>query len=350
MLRGGALLGEGTYGCIFNPPLLCKDETKLNKSKLGKITGPDDFLIEMEASKVLSPLKLPYFILPDPGSACIPDMKQRDKDISKCKIIKRKSDLETVIQFTMPHGGKTLYKRIVDFDLLKGTTTTYFDVFLQLLEAGAYLLANNYVHFDISINNVVISEKGQVSLIDFGQSFSPKAITPDILSLRRKVYDPISATEPPEITLTQAPDGDYITDIIKNKTIFSSVTRTLGVRSIEQATELRTFWESSRVVEKKDWLALWKLYWPTFDSWGIGGCLLEALQPLLFKKDFVESALWKSRGPTIKSILRGMLEANPRKRLDCIEALKLYDPDNAWFEMHGTTWIETREAQRVSSL
>lgn len=351
MLRGGALLGSGTYGCIFTPPLICEDKPSkpIPKGRLGKITGSDDYIIEMTAAKVLGPLKLPYFVLPDEGSGCIPAKKQIDKDISKCELLEKKESLSTVIQFTMRYGGKTLYKRITDYDLLSGKLN-YYDVFLQLLEAGAYLLAAKYVHFDISINNVVVDDKGQVALIDFGQSFSSNMIVPKTLDLRRKVYDPISMTEPPEITLTQAPNqaSDNVPYVIQRKGVFRTAQRVLGVKSIEQETELREFWKSSRAAIDQDWISFWKLYWPTFDSWGIGGCLLETLQPLLFKREFVEDPRWIQRGANIKSILRGMLEANPRKRLDCIEALKLYDPDNAWFEKYGISWIEAREKQRVS--
>jgi hypothetical protein len=53
---------------------------------------------------------------------------------------------------------------------------------------------------------------------------------------------------------------------------------------------------------------------------------MEALSPLLYRREFVDSPMWRRHGATIKSILRGMLQANPRKRLDCVEALKLYDP------------------------
>ena len=357
MLRGGALLGSGTYGCIFEPPLICKDEPKKHKDDdlLGKITSPDDYIIEMTAAKILGPLKLPYFILPDEGSGCIPDMKQLDKDVAKCDLIKKKGTerLDSVIQFTMRYGGKTLYKRIVDYDFLKGKLN-YFDLFLQLLEAGSYLLSSNYIHFDISTNNVVVDENGQVALIDFGQSFSSKLISAHTLDLRRKRYDPRYTTEPPEITLSQAPDQkiDNVSDVVTKKGIFHTAQVVLGLQEVEQAAELRDFWYSSHAVQDQakdqDWIPFWKLYWPTYDSWGIGGCLLDALVPLLYKKEFVDSQLWIRRGPIIKSILRGMLQANPRKRLDCIEALKLYDPGNAWFDVHGTSWIEAREKQRSS--
>jgi serine/threonine protein kinase len=351
MLRGGALLGSGTYGCIFTPPLACKDGAEQGrKGRLGKITEPLDFLIEATAAKVLGPLGLPYFVLVDPGSPCIPSTEQKEKDLKLCKMIKEKADLEKVVQFTMPYAGKTLYNRIVDYDLLRGRMR-FFDIMLQLLEAGAHLVAASYSHYDISVNNVVINEQGQVSLIDFGQSFSSKLITPEVLELRRKVFDPISISEPPEITLSQAPQPGVanIENVIERKEIFAQAERLLGLKRLQQAAELREFWTHSRAVEAKDWVAMWKLYWPTFDSWAVGSCLLLTLLPLLYKREFTESPMWKRYGATVKSILRGLLQANPRKRLDCVEALKLYDPDNAWFELHGTSWIEERERQRSAS-
>ena len=339
-LRGGSLLGAGSYGCVFQPPLLCKGETiqKKKKGLLGKISEPIDFVIEAEAATTLGPLGLPHFVLANIKEACIPSEKQVEPDIAKCKPIKA---IGKVVQFTMPYAGKTLFKRIVDHDFTKGNID-FFNLMLQLLEAGAYLIASGYVHYDISVNNVVINEKGVVSLIDFGQSFSAKNITQEMINLRWKEYSPEYAAEPPEITLAESPAAPKISEVIQRKGGIRDAERILGLRVLQQEAELREFWSSSHAVAAKDWPAFFKLYWPTFDSWSIGLCLLGAVSPLLYKREFLESKAWKEKGAMIKSILRGLLQVNPRKRMDCVQALKLYDPQNAWFETYGTSWLDSR--------
>jgi serine/threonine protein kinase len=107
---------------------------------------------------------------------------------------------------------------------------------LQLLEAGAYLMSASYVHFDISINNVVINDRGQTALIDFGQSFRPTNNTRR-RRITQKIYDPISMTEPPEITLSQAPDQkvDNVPYVIERKGTFASAEKLLGMKRVQQA-------------------------------------------------------------------------------------------------------------------
>ena len=343
--EGGKFIAAGTYGCIFDPPLLCSDGRK-GKGEFGKITAPIDFLIENEASRILAPLKLPYFIVPEPNSACSLAEKQKEKQLALCGPLKE-TPLKTMVQFTMPYGGKTLFSRIVDKNV------DFFSVMQQLLEAGAYLIASSFVHYDISINNVVISEKGQLALIDFGQSFSTKGITKETVELRWKVYNPEYETEPPEITVATAMGEGVnpivaIPQIIARKGVFASAGAILGLQPQKQAAELRHFWETSRAAQGGTRADFWRLYWPTFDSWGVGNCILTVLRGKLLLKSFTESPAWKEKGKLVRTILRGMLQANPRKRLDCVEALKLYDPSNAWFSKYGSSWIEGRAAQKVA--
>jgi serine/threonine protein kinase len=343
--EGGKFIAAGTYGCIFDPPLLCQDSRIKGKGQFGKITAPIDFLIENEASRVLAPLKLPYFIVPELGSACSPAEKQKEKQLGLCDPLKE-IPLKQMVQFTMPYGGKTLFARIVDRSI------DFFSLFQQLLEAGSYLIASSFVHYDISINNVVISEKGQVALIDFGQSFSAKNITQETLDLRWKVYNPEYETEPPEITVATAigegvSPTDAISQIVARKGVFPAAAAVLGLQPQKQEAELRHFWQTSRAAIAGDRLTMWRLYWPTFDSWGIGNCLISVLRGKLLLKSFTENPRWKKEGKLIRIILRGMLQANPRKRLDCVEALKLYDPENAWFSKYGVSWVESRASEKA---
>lgn len=344
VLSGGSLIGQGTYGCIFDPPLKCEDKTiQVQTDHLGKATFPVDFMIESEAGKALRDLKVPYFILPDYKSACVVNTRSSE-NTKDCRVMQKKKEEDKMIQFTMPYGGSTLYSRITD-----KSDIDFFSAMIQLLEAGAYLIGASYVHFDISVNNAVINDKGHISLIDFGQSFSPAELNEDTLKLRMKVFHPPYEAEAPELTILygltdKRPISDTIPIIMKQKRVFANADSMIGLRMARQQADLREFFQNSRSIRNGDWLGFFKLYWPTFDSWSIGVILLNVLRPQLFRKEFVESENWKLRGPLVKSILRGLLQTNPRKRIDAVQALKMYDPANAWFEKYGTSWLESRSA------
>lgn len=347
-LQGGKLLGSGTYGCVFDPPLLCDGEPA-NKNRLGKITSQVDFGIEQKAAERLAPLGLPYFLVADTKSECRPTKKQKEKNLGKCKILAT-AELPSLVQFTMPQGGKDLYHRMIDDEI-----PNYENLMLQLLEAGAYLISAKFVHYDLSPSNIVVSPAGQISMIDFGMSFAADEISDKTLELRWKVFNPSYEAEPPEINIMtglvnekgEMTLANCVTEIMKNKAILKTADTLLGLRLRKQEKELMDFWLSSRSAANKNWVQFWSLYWPTYDSWALGVTLLMALRTLLFKKSFVNVGFWQTKGDLVKTILRGMLQANPRKRLDCIEALKMFDPGNAFFEKFGTTWIESRAKQRA---
>jgi hypothetical protein len=50
----------------------------------------------------------------------------------------------------------------------------------------------------------------------------------------------------------------------------------------------------------------------------------------------------------VKAVLRGLLRMSPAERLDCVEALALYDPTNDLVTSSmGRTWLEKKQASRV---
>jgi hypothetical protein len=199
-----------------------------------------------------------------------------------------------------------------------------------------------------------MNQKGQLALIDFGMSFAADQINEETLKLRWKAFNPQYDAQPPEIDIiTGMTSGELSFDesvkaYMKGKPAFRLAETLLGLRVAKQEADIREFCKSSRAFASKEWIQLWKLYWPTFDSWAIGVVLLNILRALLFKPTFAQSNFWKRKGALIKSILRRLLQANPRKRIDAIEALKLYDPENAFFEKYGNSWVEKRASQRAA--
>jgi hypothetical protein len=112
-MEGGRLLDQGTYGCIFDPPLLCEDAIEKKRGRqriLGKISQEEDVENEIYASEVLSeiPKSADYFVLTDLKSVCMNPVdidKQPDqKGIEQCDAIKRYGTKDMVL-YSMPFGG-----------------------------------------------------------------------------------------------------------------------------------------------------------------------------------------------------------------------------------------------------
>lgn len=355
--EGGRLLGAGTYGCVFTPPLLCKNERLIEgqqRSFLGKLSQAQDVENEIQAAKDLGkdPRAKTYFILPEVDSLCKPKpaREQPDPDVKKCEPLARYGEKD-MVHYRMRYGGQSLHVRLHS-SFFKPDTFPYFRFVRQLLEAGSVLLLNGYVHFDLHGQNVLLGKETNPILIDFGRAFSTLGMTQEIVDERWTQYDASFAPEPPEITLSIAAVSNVsykqcLEDIRNEKDGVLNAERILGISRREQIAEIDRFWRTSKAAQAKDWLALWKLYWPVFDAWSIGSMCLSVMKRLLLSPKFMQSEMWLTKHRVLETVLRGLLHGSPRKRFDCIEALALYDPSNPIVTKGaGKKWLAARRAQR----
>jgi serine/threonine protein kinase len=367
-MEGGRFLGSGTYGCAFTPPLLCKSEKQKDYGKVGKITEERFAKQEIQvANKIRKiPLSRNYFLFAEPEACDLaPEERQTDPGLQQCKeeFEERENDLEfdKLQQIIQPFGGTKPFYELFYSSSLHPRNFDFFHFMRHLLEAGATLLKAGVVHFDIHPGNMLIDKHKIVRILDFGLAFSTENINDVTLRGRWKRlrfgfeenagHPANHNSEPPEITIMNAiRENRYtinqaINLTILGKQIFLDMDKVLGMSKTMCQKDMNSFWTTSNAAKKRDFVKLWKIYWPGFDAWAIGCILMETLKSLLLLPDFMKGP-FHQRKALVLATLRGLLDPNPKDRLDCIEALALFDPGNPWLSRFGQDWLAARKRQR----
>jgi len=320
MQQGGELLGQGSYGCAFDPPLDCKREltTKMN---VGKITSISEAHREYSMSLALEelPYSEEYFVLIK--DSCIPKARsnQKDKSLSKCKTLEGVK-LPSRIQLLMPFGGKPLAQ--IQFN----SPGELYLLGKKLLEAGTLLLLGGVVHADIHGSNIVVDSTGNIKIIDLGKSWSVNSLNEE--NVPNYYFNPRPPATPPEENVISAVNIDMDLDlamakITDEKLALGLIYKITGQPIASQLNGLKTFIKSSQAFRKKNWLSYYKIYWKKFDAWGFGSVLL-----VFYINNLMSHNSSDSRNELWQKCILGLCEIDPGKRLDASEALELWAPDS----------------------
>jgi hypothetical protein len=348
---GGKLRGQGTYGCVFQPPLLCRGKGSPGPNKVGKITMPADAANELEIAKILSTLKdAKRYTLPPEPESCTPraKSKQKDRDIAACEFLDGASLTKTV-QLTMPWGGLPLSR--IDLDPAKFSFTRFLE---ETLAIGAFLTLNDLCHFDLWGNNFLLDAEKTPRVIDFGFTFQPSKLTAEGVRFRWRQYAPDHDTEAPEVAVMQAIDRgmsalDAVVSIQTQKPALRRLITLCDVDPEDWASDLLLWTKSSQSFQRGDWLTCWKLYWPGFDAWSLGAMLLEVYEIQVLASGVKHGSVQQQDG-LIREVLRGLCEGSPAKRLDAVEALSLLTSGShplVRFGSDGGAWVDAKASQRV---
>jgi hypothetical protein len=381
-MEGGRFVSSGSYACIFTPPLLCKSGLKKDSKLLGKVTSIDELNQELKIGNRLRrfPLAKNYFVIPEPESCeLLPASKQKDPGVKECledsekfrDLEKKYGDMfppQQIKQLFEPFGGdiplfqftKQISENKVKLNLYK--------MMEHLLEAGAVMLLVRMCHFDLHPGNLLVDKHNVVRIIDFGLSFETDKITKELIEAHmvnkpvifgspeeiadHETVPEVINSEPPELTVLLAISNGYNTKdaIVRtafSKPAFRKVETYLGRSLITTAEEMESFFSTSKSFKNKDYVGLWKTYWTGFDAWSIGCLCFDFFQMFLYRKDFINGPYRKQK-PFIVNTLRGLLHPNPKKRLDCFEALSVLNPNSAFVERYGKEWLDARKKQRGS--
>lgn len=136
------LIGEGTYGKVYNPPLLCKGK-QLNSKKVGKVfSDKQDYQDELKIARFIENINSSHIFSIPFYETCPQNLQLIYKNGGK--------DLYDYISENNPKNFKDIYKNLKY--ICYGIKT---------------LLDNHKVHQDIKLENIVYDGK-KLYLIDFG--------------------------------------------------------------------------------------------------------------------------------------------------------------------------------------
>jgi serine/threonine protein kinase len=339
MLSGGELYDEGMYGCIFTPALECSKRSKKqvvedSDNTLSKLILTDAAKLEYSIGERIRkiPLWKNYFIVSE--SICKPAPIQKDKQLYDCPVLNNHS-LSDFSILNMPYGGipLSIYRiNISDFNFM--------DFIIHFIEAGAILTMFGIVHRDIHQGNILIDDEQVPRIIDFNLSIPVNnTVTANKL---KHIYDYKIAQEPPDSTLVNAVYRGYnydmvINSIIDKKIIMRKIRNLLKISEETQRQSLNEFYNQSKSVRSGDLVGWFNNYWRTVDSWAIGVNIVDLIIKLSLWSQFY-TTLNKYRTKLFPVLIK-LVEVNPTKRIDCIQALNYLSPNNFIIRKYGKAWL-----------
>lgn len=174
---GGNLLGQGGYGCVFHPAVLCeKRKKKIDKDKyVTKIqrknnSATSEFEISQKIKKI--PYYKNYYVPIDHQcNVDIHTLMIDTEDFNKCETFKKENKQKYVSMQLKKINGVDMIDYIRDFYkrtfFLKNITNSYGHLLIGIKN----LADNDIVHFDLKFQNIMYSFESNLPLIiDFGLS------------------------------------------------------------------------------------------------------------------------------------------------------------------------------------
>jgi serine/threonine protein kinase len=178
---GNKLVGQGSYGCVYKPGILCEGETELKKNEVSKLITNIEAQKELEQNKLFDRIDPDHLMHLRTNKVCkFKKSLNPALELDRCKVYEyedKKDHHFSVIK--LEDGGINLNnfldnkKNISNENLLLGLSNFAF------LFVGLNIMINNgVIHSDIKLDNVIINPKTlRLYYIDFGLSQELKNFT-----------------------------------------------------------------------------------------------------------------------------------------------------------------------------
>ena len=330
MQIGGRLLGQGVFGCTFDPVPRCAGgsvfKTIGGLPAVGKVTS-EDSAAELEIGQAIMKLPLAdaYFALPSAG--CTPGTPIQDPEAKGCRVITESGVGTKFSLLIMPQGGQQLLKYAMDLSRL---AKNYKRLFIHLLEGACIYQNAGYVHNDIHMGNVLVDGKGVARYIDFGLSFKISNVKTWSDANLGTAFRPKYNWQAPEVhawrmVLNGIGVADGVAQLQDINPEYLKMEHQYPTRK-SAVTALADLLTTDKWVAREDGGGFVRDYGKRFDSWRIGLCMWLLWEDMLAWAPFVHTHIYKEERELIRKVLGGLTDFDPRTRLTTAEALRILAP------------------------
>lgn len=338
-------VGEGSYGCVHNPPLKCENKPHdSDPTKVSKILTTKNANDELKEFKLIQKAdKAEEFHLGKP-TACLPDnTEDNQKAINQCQRFSS-LNINKYKLLLLKNGGADLSQIKKEFSTLKVNNANrrklehfWLDM-ARIIYGSKVLMDNGIVHHDLKQQNIVYNEEnGRVNFIDFGLMTTVNKMLKDADGSRY----PFGAhwSFPPDILfynyieynqLTSKHGNDrsnYVTDVFMKKykaSAFDSVYQELR-DSDERYNDLINrslvdFFNTYHILKRNDddYKTFINKSFETFDNYAIGFSLFSILKAT---KDLIDEELFTD----LRLLFLSMISFDVFKRPSPSEVVDKYE-------------------------
>lgn len=168
------VIGFGTYGCVYRPPIKCSNKTKKidYSNKISKLLSRKHAEKEYAEYKLISQIdKNNQYYLGKP-IYCAPDKKdlKEKTHAHKCEKYSDSNNKDSFKLLISDYGGITLteYSENIVPTLLQKDANEFWINVVRLFEGIKLFGKNSIIHRDIKPSNILIQSTGHLKYIDFG--------------------------------------------------------------------------------------------------------------------------------------------------------------------------------------
>jgi hypothetical protein len=331
---GGRLLGEGVYGCTFEPAPRCAGgdvfKTIRGLPAAGKVTVEDPKEETAIGKAIMSlPLAEQYFALPSISCPVSREEVRKDPEAVKCDILFESPLTARYSMLVMPFGGKDLQRWVATN--YGRVASSYERILKHLLEGMIIYQRAGLIHNDIHMGNILVDDTGVARYIDFGLAFRLADIRTWADTNMNVKYKPKYVWKPPEVhAWCMVAGGVRLVDGLKQLKDIHPEYEKLELQFPSRKSALAALTEliqRSAAIRNRDGGAFVRAYATRFDAWRIGLCMWMVWDDLLRWPGIRDTALW-SRRSIIRQVLGGLTDFFVPTRLDAVAALRILDPTN----------------------